>query len=304
VSAYTLGDAARICRISPERLRYWERTRLFGTSARVDSRPAFGFQDLVSLRSLKRLLDDGVSLRRIRRSMEAVRRKLPEVDHPLPAIQVWAKGSRRLVLRHEGVLMEPSGQTVLDFDASQTADDGIAQLIAPSAPASLTPLTFDSNGPGLDPASWFERGCRLDTDRSTWGSAIEAYLEALEIDPEYADAWCNLGAVYFNQNRRGRAREAFERAVASDSSHLEANLNLASMLEEEGADEAALRYYRVALESEPLHSDTHVSLALLYQKLGLRRRARDHWRRYLALDPQGAWGDLARKRLDPENGEH
>jgi len=299
VSAYTLGDAARICRISPARLRYWERTALLEASAQVDSRPVFGFQDLVSLRSLKRLLDDGVSLRRIRCSMEAVRRRLPEVDHPLPAIQIWAKGSRRLVLRHEGVLMEPNGQTVLDFDPAFVPEDGVARLNAPRPQVSVT---IDPSPPEMDPAAWFERGCRLDTERSTWPEAIEAYLAALEIDPGYADAWCNLGAVYFNQDRRGRARESFERAVAADPSHLEANLNLAAMLEEDGVNEAALRHYKVALEAEPLHPDTHVSLALLYEKIGLRHRARDHWRRYVALDPKGAWGDLARKRLDSENG--
>jgi tetratricopeptide (TPR) repeat protein len=298
VNAYTLGDAARICRISPARLRYWERTALLEPSVRVDSRPTFGFQDLVSLRSVKRLLDDGVPLRLIRRSMEAVRRKLPELPHPLPAIQIWAKGSRRLVLRHDGVLMEPNGQTVLDFDAPQVADDGLARLITPSEEDGLA---VQSIAPGMDPGSWFERGCQFDTDRATWGEAIEAYLAALEMDPEYADAWCNLGAVYFNQDRRGRAREAFERAVASEASHLEANLNLAAMFEDDGENEAALRHYKAALETEPLHPDTHVSLALLYEKIGLRRRARDHWRRYVGLDPQGAWGDLARKRLDPKN---
>jgi tetratricopeptide (TPR) repeat protein len=298
VRAYTLGDAARICRISPARLRYWERTALLDPSVRVDSRPAFGFQDLVSLRSLKRLLDHGVPLHRIRRTMEAVRRKLPEVQHPLPAIQVWAKGSRRLVLRHDGVLMEPSGQTVFDFDAPQGQGESLARRITPGAEVRRE---VESIAPEMDPGSCFERGCRFDTDRSTWGDAIEAYLAALEIDPEYADAWCNLGAVYFNQDRRGRAREAFERAVENEASHLEANLNLAAMLEEDGANEAALRHYKVALEAEPLHPDTHVSLALLYEKIGLRRRARDHWRRYVALDPQGAWGDLARKRLDPRN---
>ena len=50
---------------------------------------------------------------------------------------------------------------------------------------------------------------------------------------------------------------------------------------------------------DPLCADTHVSLAFLYEKLELPRTARDHWRRYLQLDPGGSWADVARRHLGP-----
>ena len=53
----------------------------------------------------------------------------------------------------------------------------------------------------------------------------------------------------------------------------------------------------MALKADPLYADTDVSLALLYEKLGLDRRGLEHWRRYLQLDPRGAWADLAHRRL-------
>ncbi len=112
-----------------------------------------------------------------------------------------------------------------------------------------------------------------------------------------ADAYCNLGALYLNQSRRDAAREAFEGALARDPGHVEANLNLGAVHEEEGRDERALRCYKAALASAPLLPDTHVSLALLYEKLKLPRKALDHWRRYLQVEPQGAWSELARRRL-------
>ncbi len=51
------------------------------------------------------------------------------------------------------------------------------------------------------------------------------------------------------------------------------------------------------LSADPLYVDAHLNLALLYEKLELPRRARTHWRRYLRLEPGGAWADLARRRL-------
>jgi tetratricopeptide (TPR) repeat protein len=144
----------------------------------------------------------------------------------------------------------------------------------------------------------FDRGCALDSDRSTFAEAVEAYQAAIEADPGFADAYCNLGSVYFNQGRRTPARECFERALEIRSDHLEANLNLATLEEEAGRDSVALRHYKVALRADPLYADTHVSVALLCEKLGLRTKARGHWRRYLQLDPAGLWVEIARQRTD------
>jgi tetratricopeptide (TPR) repeat protein len=186
--------------------------------------------------------------------------------------------------------MEPDGQLRFGFvDASETS---------PVRDAAATPATAAWQAQAWRAAeSWFERGCALDSDRATYAEAIDAYERAIEAAPEFADAYCNLGSVYFNQGRRTPARESFERALAIDATHLEANLNLATLEEEVGHDAAALRYYRAALESDPLHADTHVSVALLYEKLRALAKAMQHWRRYLQLDPAGLWADIARRHI-------
>ena len=280
MTAFTLSDVARICKVPESSLRYWERTALLEENALGSARRSFGFHDLVTVRTLAGLLRRGVPLRRIRTSVEAARERLPELERPLGALRAAPDGSEHVLIRHEGSLLEPDGQLALDFARSDAAD---ATPIAP-------PRTADA-------VQWFEFGCKLDSDRDTYGEAIEAYRLAIEADPRFADAHCNLGSVYFNQGRRDPARDCFERALGFEPGHLEANLNAAALFEEDGADEAALHHYKVALESDPLYADTHVSLALLYEKLSLPRRGRKHWRRYLQLDPGGAWGDIARRRL-------
>ena len=287
VNAYTLGDAARICGVSRRRLRYWERTALVQASLAADSEPTFGFRDLVSVRSIVGLLERGVPLRRIRRSVEAVRERIPDLE-PLPVLRL-REGSVRFVVRHEGVLMEPDGQLVFELEGAVPNGE-------------LAWLERHGAAPGSDEANrvaaeWFERGCQFDGDQATYAEAVEAYQRAVEADPQFADAHCNLGSVYFNQNRREPARECFARALEIEPGHVEANLNLGAVVEEEGRDEAALCHYRAALETNPHYPDVHVSLALLYEKLTLSRTARVHWRRYLQLAPQGPWSDVARRRL-------
>ena len=281
VTAYTLGDVARICGVSPRRLRYWERIALVGGSTRHGSQTAFDFRDLVGVRSLIGLLQGGVPLRRIRTSVDAVRARLPELD-PLAALRAWGSPPR-VVLRHEGRLMEPSGQLLLEFGESRMAP--VSSL--PPAGARASRLAVQ----------WFERGCELDSNRASYAEAAHAYERAIESDPGYADAHCNLGSVRYNQSRRDDARRCFERAVELEPGHVEASLNLGALCEEEGRNEKALRHYRAALETNPLVPDTHVSLALLYEKLGLPRTALAHWKRVLKLDPTGHWADVARRRL-------
>ena len=92
MGGYTLGDVARICRVPRRRLRYWQRTRLLG--ARRVARGTFEFSDLVCVRRLVSLLDQGVSLGRIRRSVESARRGMPELDRPLAALRASAAAPR------------------------------------------------------------------------------------------------------------------------------------------------------------------------------------------------------------------
>jgi DNA-binding transcriptional MerR regulator len=292
VTAYSLPEAARILGISAGRLRSWERSALVRPSARPDG---WGFRDLVCVKTILVLLDHGVPLRRIRRTVEAVRERIPELDEPVAQLRVWLDGSGRVVVRHGGVLLEPSGQTVIDF------------ALSPERPDDVAPLSRGSANPGeRDPETaleWFERGCRLDSRPESFGEAIEAYRRALAADPEFADAHCNLGAVHHQQDRRAEARACYERALGCDAGHVEAHLNLASLDEEENRLEAALSHYKAALRGDPLRAESHLAVALLYERLTLRRKAREHWRRYLQRAPSGAWADLARKRLDEKDPE-
>ncbi|MGH0034877.1 MAG: tetratricopeptide repeat protein [Myxococcota bacterium] len=324
MGSYTLRDAARILKVTPQRLRYWERTVLARLSVRAESvaaperdaarsgarraataaagdstrgsdgagdwaaDDAFEFRDLVCARAVLGLIQQGIPLRRIRRSVEVLRETLPEIDDPVGALRVWAEGSPRMVVDHDGRLLEPEGQMVLDFRVPEAGETEVLEL-------------EERRGVrGHDAHEWFEKGCQLDSDPETFAAAVEAYRQAVTADPEMADAHCNLGAVLYNQGERGRAKACFERCLEIDPWHVEANFNLANVLEEEGRDRDALRHYSSALKGDPLYPDLHVNLALLFEKLGERERARLHWHRYLQLEPTGAWAEVARGRVQEE----
>ena len=63
------------------------------------------------------------------------------------------------------------------------------------------------------------------------------------------------------------------------------------------AAEAAIKLYDKALETDPKFADAHFNLAMAHEALGDRTRAKRHWKRYLELDPEGTWADVAREHL-------
>ena len=283
---------ARILKVSPRRLRYWQDTQLVESPPSTDGEAGdsgYAFRDLVCLRSIVSLLDKGIPLQSIRRNLETLRDRLPGMDDPATTLRLWDERSDRLVVRREGRLEEAGGQLLLEFD-HEDGDPSVTDLVDIHQPA-------DDADAGAAALAFFERGCELDADPSGWNEAVEAYESAIELASDYADAYCNLGAVRYNQGRREEARHAFETCLRLAVDHVEANFNLANVLEEGAEDDLALIHYRRALAADPLYPDLHINLALLYEKLGRERAARGHWRRYLQLDPQGSWADVARLRL-------
>lgn len=307
---YSLGDVARILKVSPRRLRYWQKTQLLDSLALASRDEGVAFRDLVCLRTIVSLLDKGIPLQRIRRNLEMLRDRLPEMDEPAAALRLWHESSDRLVVRRDGRLEEVGGQLVLEFAGdSEGTSARVASLAEAAALAAADGLSGKAGATPLpgqseqeEAIAWFERGCELDADPGSWSAAIEAYEKALELDPDCADAYCNLGAVRYNQGHREQARRAFVACLARDADHVEANFNLANVLEEESEDELALVHYQRALGADPTYPDLHINLALLYEKLARESRACEHWRRYLQLDPQGSWAEVARLRLTRQSG--
>jgi len=299
VTDYSLGDVARILKVSPRRLRYWKKTRLVAPPAREGDEEGYGFRDLVVLRAIVSMIDRGIPVQRIRRQLERLRDRLPGLADPAGALRLAEEGSEQLVVHRDGRREEVDGQLLFEFSASGS---DAAPQVTPLASAEGAAAREAESGES-DAVFWFEKGCALDVDPQHWHEAVAAYERALALDPDYADAYCNLGAVRYNQDSRAAARRAFEACLARVPDHVEANFNLANVLEEAGEDERALALYRRALAVDPLYPDLHINLALLYEKLDRMQPACRHWRRYLQIDPQGPWSVVARQRLARETGQ-
>jgi Flp pilus assembly protein TadD len=284
---YARAEVSRLFQIPESRLRYWDRTGFLAPSGQIGARRLYTFQDLIGVRTAKMLIERGVPLRRVRKTVEALRGSLPNVVRPLSELRVVADG-QSVVVRDEKALFEPrTGQLVIDFDVRGLRDEVVSVL---------RPGTLD---PARRRAAYeaYLEGCRLDEDESTMERAEGCYRRAIALDPALANALTNLGNLRFRRGDAVEARALYQRATALDADQPEAWYNLGFLAFEASEMEEAARLFDRAVSSDPGFADAHFNLATALEELGRSREARIHWETYLRLDPSGAWAEIARRHL-------
>ena len=160
--------------------------------------------------------------------------------------------------------------------------------------------------------------------------------QALDVDPGYAAAYYVKAAADRRSGDLVEARRALEEAVKLDPGFTEARLQLAEVLRESGDSQAALDAYRAAaaaapnntdvrfkfarelrragrideaineyqalLRLEPSVAEAHYNLAVLFlQERQAPDRAREHFRRFVELDPESERAPRVREWLSANN---
>jgi tetratricopeptide (TPR) repeat protein len=289
-SQFSARDVAQIVGLQESRVRYWAQTGFVGPSDKRNGRAVYTFQDLVSVRAAKELLDRGLTLQRARKNLEALRAQWPGVSRPLAELRVRSDGETLVVADRAGAYEPLSGQLVMDFSVEELAGQ-LEALAAPEAPREPAAAA------AIDGAwAWFVAAGEREAEGDDEG-ALAAYRAALAADPALAAAHTNLGNLCFRRGQRGEARESYERALALDPEQPEARYNLGNVLDELGEHALArMEWYRVVTAC-PEFADAHFNLAVGFVRDGDPGRARAHLDRFLALCPDDAQGLALLTRL-------
>ena len=299
-ATYTFAGAAKILDIGESKLRYWAQVGFVGPSSRRAGKPVFTFQDLVSVKAAKELVDRGFKAGEIRKALERVRESLPHVDRPLDRIRVAFDGDR-LVVVDDGNAYETSGQKVFDFGLADLRTS--AQQMGQGQKVGQVRPRADAEGaaPARSAYDWFAEGTLREAagGPEADGLAESCYQQALALDAGLAAAHTNLGSIAHRRGDAAEARAAFERALALDPDQVEARFNLANLILEGGDLELAVGEFRRVLQSAPDFADAHYNLAVALERLGGRAQARAHLEKYLSLEHEEGgtatpWAEQAR----------
>jgi len=167
-----------------------------------------------------------------------------------------------------------------------------------------------------------------------WAAAQKNFEKAVEIDPDYAAAWSDLGEVLMKQSKPADARAAWEKAVKADGKYIKPYVQLARLDLEEKRPEDAITIGEKAIAMNPLefpelyfyygaanynlkHLDlaeknarrateldtaheiprAEVLLATVLFAKGDRSGALQHFRKYLEIVPKAADADQVKRAI-------
>jgi tetratricopeptide (TPR) repeat protein len=277
VKKFNRTDVLRILHITPRQLAGWRRAGL------VADGDSFSFYDLLQLQKVRDLCAQKVRPAAIRASLQAMQRQVNGMENPLIEAGAFTHGSR-VAFRHEGRKLDPiAGQFLIDFDQ----------------PGTLMMATTDAESVAIaiNAQDFFARGVALEEDPNAQQKAIEVYLKALELDPNFAAAHINLGTIYYNRQNYRAAEEHYRKAIECDTRYALAYFDLGNVLDETGRLAEAVEQYKTAIQLAPTYADAHYNLALAYEKLKAPRKALGHWRAYVKLDTAGPWSVHAQNQI-------
>lgn len=282
----TLRELARLIDVSPDRLTAWLRAGLIKPVATVDGIHFFDFFQVAGAKTLCELMRSGVTAARLRQSLRQLRSWLGDIEPPLAHLTTLEHGARLVVRLDNGQLAEPSGQLLFDF--------------SPAA-ADPSPMSLPWSDEMHTPVEWSAMGNAAEA-RSSWGEAERAYRQALLTGGPTAETCFNLANVLYSLGQYARSGERYRQVVELDPDFWEAWNNLGTVLSYDDDNEAAVAAYYRALRLNPRYADAHYNVADTLEDLGRIDEAREHWLEYLDLEPHGAWAEHARERLRGSGG--
>jgi tetratricopeptide (TPR) repeat protein len=309
---YTSAMLAELIHVPVATIRHWQRRGALVAKREVRRLAYFDFEEVRVARKLAQLLDAGCSLATVNRRLEELARLLPGSTRPLVEPTVVVEG-RRLLVRREKGLAEPSGQLLMDFDvarprgASTDADDE-SRVAIPFAMAEALRARGRAGQSAARPRAAHPYAAEdlrtLVAELAECGQprqAIEA-LRALLFSGDFtADDHFELAELLYQEGDLPAARERYYMAIELDEDFVEARANLGCVLAEQGDLPLAEAAFRGALEYHPDYADGHYHLARMLDRANRSAEAMRHWQLFMSLAPDSPWVDEARERIGEGN---
>ncbi|HEU4866873.1 MAG TPA: MerR family transcriptional regulator [Actinomycetota bacterium] len=139
MEGFSVLQACRFTGCTSHQLRYWDQIGLVrpsvqSTGGRPGVRRLYSFRDLVALKVVKALLDGGMSLQRVRRAYEYLRKKAGLEEH-LSGVKLITDGQSIFrVAKDDGEILDALRQGQMSFfvaidQITRNLDQGVAEFL-------------------------------------------------------------------------------------------------------------------------------------------------------------------------------
>jgi tetratricopeptide (TPR) repeat protein len=298
---YTPAMLAGLVGVPIGMIRQWHRLGALRSKREVRRLAYFDFRAVGVARKLAALRAAGCSLSAIGRRLVELNRLLPGDDDPLANPELVVEG-RRVYVRRDHGLAEPSGQLLIDFSGPESTIGDVHEAELTAVPFSMAD-TLHRRGATQTEYSHRRAAEDLRTlaeeleEAGRSDQAIDVYRAILVSGESNPDDHFALAELLYHAGDLPAARERYYVAIELDEDFVEARSNLGCVLAELGDTELAESAFRGALACHPHYADAHYHLARLLDQLGHAREAAEHWRQFIQLAPASPWADEALDRI-------
>ena len=268
-TSYSARHAAQLIGLTESAVRSCIRDGLVGTPGNVPAQ--LSFRDLSTLRTVKVLVDAGLSLPRVRKELVRIQ---AATGATIAELMVEVRGGRVHVCGADAGEPLP-GQLALQFEPPRERTGELREFARTAdvpALAFVVPATADQ---------WIERATNVEERDPV--AAIDAYRRALALCPGATEAWINLGRLFAETGDAPAAHDCFSSALERDPDEPTAHYNLGVLAQDSGKEADAIVSYRRALELDPQLAEAHYNLATLFDQSGDSRAAIRHINEYRKL---------------------
>ncbi|MDA9238681.1 tetratricopeptide repeat protein [Planktomarina sp.] len=126
--------------------------------------------------------------------------------------------------------------------------------------------------------------------------AITSYKKAITIEPNYVDAYYNLGFALREKGNLEEAVKNFNKVILLNPNYVDAYNNVAVTLEKQGKLEEAVISYNKAISIKPDYADAYFNMASTLEAQGKLEEAIGAYKKTLDITPDysAAWSNGAR----------
>ncbi|WP_459558609.1 tetratricopeptide repeat protein [Lacunimicrobium album] len=299
---YTPAALSQLLDVSVVQIRQWERLGLIRATQKIFRLPYFNFHEVTKARNIANLLKAGNSIQEIARSLQALEQMYLTADMPLDAALVRID-KRLFAKDNFSLVDLKTRQRHFNFDAEAAPpalnllkEDDSEDFVSLSCEQFTSIPLDDQLAPQRVIPDWYIEGCRLlEDDRLE--EASRAFHEALRRKPDDVDVHFSLADTLYRMGRPHAAIERFLCVIENDPEFLEAWTQLGCLYVELKQPQDALDAFQQALDLHPDYADAHLHKAQIHQQLGDDGLASQHWSQYLDLEPDGIFADVARQAL-------
>ena len=134
---------------------------------------------------------------------------------------------------------------------------------------------------------WFQKGYNAGMN-GEYNAEISLYLKAIELNPDYANAYINLGIAYGKQDNYTKAIQIWEKTIELNPDDANAYINLGIAYGEQNNYTKAIQSYEKALELKPDGMNTYVKLGIAYGEQNNYTKAIQSYEKAIELKPDYA----------------